>query len=78
MCLAGAIVNRDLPLSRDLFRRAAAAGHAASAATFRSFVANGTGASPDSAQAVRLLEEAAVADPQAQREVDVYQVHAAF
>ena len=69
LCLVGQVVHRDLPLSRDLFHRAAAAGSQAGAAVYRAFVANGTGAPPDWAQAVELLKSAANTDPFASREL---------
>lgn len=69
MSLAGTIVHRDLPLSRDLFRRSAAAGSASGALAYRAFVANGTGGPADWPLAIRLLEEAAGTDPMANREL---------
>lgn len=71
MCLSGEVVNRDLKLSRDLFRRAGLAGSAAGAKAYRAFVANGTGAPPDWALATRLLEQAAATDPVARSELDI-------
>ena len=71
MCLAGDVVNRDLPLSRDLFRQAALAGSIAGAAAYRAFVANGTGGPADWKEAVRLLQHAAASDPAARRELDL-------
>jgi len=69
LCLAGNVVHRDLPLSRDLFRRAAEAGSADGAAVYRAFVANGTGAAPDWPKATELLEKAAGTSIDAQREL---------
>ena len=69
LCLVGQVVHRDLPLSRDLFHRAAVAGSAAAAAVYRAFVANGTGAPPDWPRAVELLNAAAGTDPFASREL---------
>lgn len=76
MCLSGDIVNRDLPLSRDLFRRAALAGSATGAAAYLAFVANGTGGPADWGKAIRLLEQASRANPAAQRELElIAQMH---
>lgn len=69
MSLTGTIVHRDLPLSRDLFRRAAAAGSMAGTLAYRAFVANGTGGPPDWRLAMQLLEEAGKTDPGAAREL---------
>lgn len=69
LCLVGQVVHRDLPLSRDLFRRAAEAGSAAGAATYRAFVANGTGGPSDWPKAIELLEAAAKSDREADREL---------
>ena len=69
LSLAGDIVERDLPLSRDLFRRAAAAGSADGAAAYRAFVANGTGGPADWRKAVELVELAAKDDAEAEREL---------
>jgi len=69
ICLAGNVVHRDLPLSRDLFRRAAEAGSSDGAAVYRAFVANGTGAPPDWPKAVKLLEQAAGSSADVQREL---------
>lgn len=71
LSLAGDIVERDLPLSRDLFRRAAAAGSSDGAAAYRSFVANGTGGQPDWRKAVDLLKLAATSDVDAERELQL-------
>jgi prolyl 4-hydroxylase len=69
LCLVGQVVHRDLPLARDLFRRAAEAGSPEGAAVYRAFVANGTGASPDWPKAIELLETAAATDPGAAMEL---------
>ena len=69
LCLAGNVVHRDLPLSRDLFRRAAEAGSGEGAAVYRAFVANGTGAPPDWPKAIELLNVAAATDASAAREL---------
>ena len=41
--LSGQIIRRDLAAARDLFRRAAEAGHEEAARTHTAFVGNGTG-----------------------------------
>lgn len=69
LCLVGQVVHRDLPLARDLFHRAAAAGSQTGAAVYRAFVANGTGAPADWPKAVELLNAAAGIDPFADREL---------
>ena len=69
LCLVGSVVHRDLPLSRDLFRRSAEAGSHDGAAVYRAFMANGTGAPPDWPKAVELLNAAAATDPSAAREL---------
>jgi prolyl 4-hydroxylase len=71
MALSGQIVNRDLPLSRDLYGRAAHAGSASAAATYRAFIANGTGGRANWRAAMTLLKQDARSDPAAAREVDV-------
>lgn len=71
LALTGQLVNRDLPLARDLYARAAQAGSASAAATFRAFVANGTGGPADWTAATRLLGAAAATDAEASRELDV-------
>jgi prolyl 4-hydroxylase len=68
MALAGDIVHRDLRLSRELFGKAAQAGSASAAATYRAFVANGTGGAADWAGALGLLDRAAASDRGAARE----------
>jgi prolyl 4-hydroxylase len=65
MALSGEIVERDLPLSRDFYARAAQAGSASAAAAYRAFVANGTGGAANWLEALRLLDEAAPHDPRA-------------
>jgi prolyl 4-hydroxylase len=67
--LSGDILRRDLPRSRDLFRRAAEAGHEEAPAVYRAFVANGTGGTAEWKRAVDLLEGAAGVDPQAARQL---------
>ena len=64
-CLSGDIVRRDLPLSRDLFQRAAAAAHPQARIVHRAFVANGTGGPADWPGALALLRDAAPAEPAA-------------
>lgn len=71
MSVEGSIVHRDLPLARDLFRRAAAAGSAFGAAAYRAFVANGTGGPADWPQAIALLSRAAQSDDDARRELEL-------
>jgi len=76
MSLSGTIVHRDLPLARDLFRRAALAGSTAGTAAYRAFVANGTGGPADWGEAIRLLEQASATDPAARRELGlIAQMH---
>jgi prolyl 4-hydroxylase len=55
--VAGQIVRRDLAAARDLFRRAAEAGHKEAARIHTAFVGNGTGAPADWQAALRLLED---------------------
>jgi prolyl 4-hydroxylase len=57
--LSGQIVRRDLPTARDLFGRAAGAGHEEAARIHAAFVGNGTGGSPDWASALQLLRQGA-------------------
>ncbi len=71
LCLSGNLINRDLALSRDLFRRAAAAGSETAAAAYRAFIANGTGGPADWGKAVALIEHATGSDPQARRELQL-------
>lgn len=69
--LRGDIVRRDLALSRNLFGKAAEAGSGSAAATYRAFLANGTGGPADWNAALHLLEQAASGDPAAARERDL-------
>ncbi len=71
LALSGQIVNRDLPLSRDLYGRAAKAGSLPAAAAYRAFIANGTGGPADWAAAMALLKEAGERDISAKREAEV-------
>ncbi len=71
LCLVGKVVHRDLPLSRDLFRRAASAGSRHAAAIYRAFVANGTGAPSDWPLAIDLLKAVAYIDPDAERDLSI-------
>lgn len=71
MALSGEIVNRDLALSRDLYGKAALAGSMSAAATYRAFIANGTGAPADWEAALKMLSEAAATDPNAARQLEV-------
>src|SRR4051794_18341062 len=68
MSLSGQLVRRDLKLSRDLFRRAAAAGSDSAASAYRAFLANGTGGPADWSEALHLLDRAAAYDPRAAQE----------
>lgn len=65
--LAGQIVRRDLAIARDLYRRAAEAGHEGASATYAAFVANGIGGPPDWQLALRLLDRATYAGAAEQR-----------
>jgi prolyl 4-hydroxylase len=65
--LAGQIVRRDLAAARDLFRRAAEAGHEGAARIHTAFVGNGTGAPADWPAALRLLGHYGFAGAAAQR-----------
>jgi prolyl 4-hydroxylase len=69
LALSGDFVRRDLTLSRELFRQAAAAGSESAAAAYRAVVANGTGGPADWPAALKLLTEAAPQDPWAGREL---------
>ena len=71
MALSGQIVNRDLALSRDLFGKAAQAGSPSAAATYRAFLANGTGGPADWNAAIKLLDQAAASNRQAALEKQV-------
>jgi prolyl 4-hydroxylase len=53
--LSGQIVRRDLAAARELFRRAAEAGHKEAAQVHSAFVGNGTGGPADWQDALRLL-----------------------
>jgi len=68
MALNGKVVVRDLALSRNLYARAMQAGSASAATAYRAFVANGTGGPADWREALRLLDEAAPNDPQAEED----------
>lgn len=67
--LAGRHFRRDLPLSRELFGKAAALGHAQAAAIHRAFLANGTGGARAWSEALALLRAAAARDGQAARQI---------
>ena len=71
MALSGQIVNRDLALSRDLFGKAAQAGSVTAAATYRAFLANGTGGPADWSAALELLDQAAASNPETALEKQV-------
>jgi prolyl 4-hydroxylase len=68
---SGDIVRRDLALSRNLFGKAAQLGSASAAATYRAFLANGTGGATEWNEALRLLDEAGASDPAAAHERDL-------
>jgi prolyl 4-hydroxylase len=53
--LSGQLVRRDLAAARDLFRRAAEAGHEEAARIYTAFVGNGTGGPADWPAALALL-----------------------
>ena len=63
--LMGRLVRRDLAGSRAMFERAASLGDDVSAAVTRAFIAGGVGGAADWPRAMRLLEQAAAADPSA-------------
>jgi prolyl 4-hydroxylase len=69
--LRGDIVRRDLALSRNLFGKAGQLGSASAAATYRAFLANGTGGATEWNEALRLLDEAGASDPAAAHERDL-------
>lgn len=55
--LSGQVVRRDLVAARDLYRRAAEAGHADAARIHTAFVGNGTGGASDWQSALALLRQ---------------------
>jgi prolyl 4-hydroxylase len=63
--LAGHWLRRDLPQARTLFGHAGERGHAAGAAVYTAFLANGTGGPRDWAGALALLRRRAGGDPAA-------------
>ena len=65
--LAGNIVRRDLAAARDLFRRAAEAGHEEAQRIHTAFAGNGTGAPADWPAALRLLDQYGFPGASAQR-----------
>jgi prolyl 4-hydroxylase len=65
--LAGQVIRRDLAAARDLFRRAAEAGHEEGARNHAAFVANGTGGPPDWPGALELLGRFPYPGAEAQR-----------
>jgi prolyl 4-hydroxylase len=67
--LAGQFVRRDLALSRDLFHRAAQAGHPEAPRIHRAFLAGGVGGPADWTAALQLLEQAAKAEPAARAQL---------
>jgi prolyl 4-hydroxylase len=73
LCVTGDIVQRDLRLARDLFRRSAEAGSRDGAASYRAFLANGTGGERDWQQALKQLKLAASTDAGARAELKLIQ-----
>ncbi len=69
--LSGQYIPRKLAESRELFRRAAMAGHAEAARILTAFLANGTGGPPAWAEALKLLEARAASDPDAAKQLGV-------
>ncbi|HEX8669187.1 MAG TPA: 2OG-Fe(II) oxygenase [Allosphingosinicella sp.] len=67
--LAGRAVPRDLALAREMFGRAAAAGHPQAGAVYRAFVANGTGGPRQWREALRLLRSSKDANARRQLEI---------
>jgi prolyl 4-hydroxylase len=70
-CLSGRHVRRDLVAARQLFGRAAAAGHGEAEAIFIAFLANGTGGGRAWPEALRLLAERSSADANAREEIEL-------
>ena len=69
--LSGAIIPRDLSLSRNLFGQAAGFGHPQATQIHANFLANGTGGPPDWPGAMELLERMARVDPAAVEQLDL-------
>lgn len=67
--LEGRLLPRDLPASRELFRRAGEAGHKDAVAVHTAFVANGTGGPSDWPQALKQLRALAKKDQKAKRQL---------
>ena len=63
--LSGQLVPRDLAMARELFRRAADAGHPDGARIFNAFLAQGTGAPAEWEAAVKMLRVRSAADQDA-------------
>lgn len=63
--LSGQVIRRDLAASRDLFGRAARAGHEEGARIYTAFLGNGTGGPADWPAALALLQRRAQADADA-------------
>jgi prolyl 4-hydroxylase len=55
--LSGQLIRRDLAAARDLYRRAAEAGHQEAAIVYTAFVGQGTGGAADWPSALRLLRQ---------------------
>lgn len=70
-CLSGRHVRRDLAAARELFERAAAAGHGDAEPIFIAFLANGTGGSRDWSEALRLLARRSSAHRDAREEIEL-------
>jgi prolyl 4-hydroxylase len=68
--LTGTLVRRDVALSREYFRRAAAAGMIDALRVFINFLANGTGGPADWASALQLLRGIST-DPAARHQLDL-------
>lgn len=67
--LEGRLIPRDLPASRELFRRAAEAGSKRAASVHTAFLANGTGGLPDWGAAIKQLRGLARKDQAAKRQL---------
>lgn len=67
--LSGQIVRRDLAASRDLFGRAARAGHLDAARIHTAFLANGTGGPANWGAAMAVLRDRAKIDPGARAQL---------
>ncbi len=70
-CLEGRIVRRNLAEARAYYERAAELGDARSQAIVRAFIAGGVGGAADWPRAVKLLRQAAAADPAARSQLSL-------